>query len=149
MGRAFLRRPVAIPLPMTAEQIALVRTTWSRLPITPDAFAERCYEELFLVRPQLRQLFVGFESEQHRKLASTIDFAVKEIPPTDAFRNTLANLGRRHDGYGVKSIHYEVVGAALMMALARTYGTEFHSGAREAWDAFYRLLVDAMCPPAH
>lgn len=123
----------------------MVRTTWSRLPITPDAFAERCYEELFLVRPQLRQLFEGFETDQHRKLASTIDFAVNELPATDALRNKLANLGRRHDEYGVKSIHYEVVGTALLAALARTYGTDFHMGAREAWEAFYGLLVEGMC----
>lgn len=131
---------------MTADQIAAVQATWTRLPITPYAFAERCYEELFLVRPQLRPLFDGFRSDQHRKLAETLMFAVSELPPTEALRQSLAELGRRHDEYGVKGMHYDAVGIALMAALARTYGTEFSSPVRESWAAFYRLLVEGMCP---
>jgi hemoglobin-like flavoprotein len=51
-------------------------------------------------------------------------------------RPTIADLGKRHPGYGVTDAHYDSVGAALLWRLEQGLG--------EAWTAAYALLAGVM-----
>lgn len=51
-------------------------------------------------------------------------------------RPPIADLGKRHPGYGVTDTHYDSVGAALLWTLEQGLG--------EAWTAAYALLAGVM-----
>ncbi len=56
----------------------------------------------------------------------------------------LQNLGRRHDGYGVRPDHYETVGAALLQTLEQGLGDEFTPEVRAAWAHVYGVMASVM-----
>ena len=53
-------------------------------------------------------------------------------------------LGARHVGYGVRAAHYQILGAALLDALAAVLGGDFDAPTREAWATAYNLMAETM-----
>jgi hemoglobin-like flavoprotein len=56
----------------------------------------------------------------------------------------LRELGRRHLRYGVKPVHYETVGAALLATLEKGLGKDFTPPVREAWVVCYTSIAREM-----
>ena len=83
-------------------------------------------------------------AEQGKKLMQMINVAVAGLERLDAIRSAVKDLGRRHDGYGVKEEHYESVGAALLRTLGQGLGEEFTPEVEEAWAETYRTLTGIM-----
>jgi hemoglobin-like flavoprotein len=71
-----------------------------------------------------------------------IDVAVSGLERLDTLRYAVKDLGRRHDGYGVKDEHYESVGVALLWTLGQGLGEEeFTPEVEEAWAETYGTLT--------
>ena len=129
---------------MTPNQIRLVQSTWqSVIPIQQQA-ATLFYEELFAADPSLSDLFKGNLEDQKSKLMQMIGVAVSSLHRVEEILPAVKNLGRRHEGYGVKSQHYATVGAALLGTLEKGLGTAFTPEVKEAWAAAYGLLSQVM-----
>jgi hemoglobin-like flavoprotein len=62
----------------------------------------------------------------------------------DTIRSAVKDLGRRHEGYGVKEEHYESVGAALLWTLGQGLGEEFTPEVEQAWAETYGTLTALM-----
>ena len=56
----------------------------------------------------------------------------------------LQSLGERHQGYGVKREHYEIVGDVLLSTLADGLDPEFTPEARAAWGRAFELMTTLM-----
>lgn len=129
---------------MNPEQIALVQDSFRKVvPIAATA-ADLFYDRLFAIAPEVRTLFPDDLKEQKRKLIAMLATAVTNLHQVDTIALAVADLGRRHDDYGVKPEHYEPVGAALLWTLEQGLGPDFTPPVREAWTGAYLLLAGVM-----
>jgi hemoglobin-like flavoprotein len=56
----------------------------------------------------------------------------------------VADLGRRHAGYGVRDEHYATVAAALLWTLDQGLGDAFTPDVRAAWIAMFETVTGVM-----
>lgn len=131
-------------LPLTAEQLSAIKSTFSAVePIADDA-AKLFYDRLFEIAPDTRPLFNGDMKEQGRKLMSAIKTLVAGLDRPERIIPVLEELGRRHKDYGVTEDHYEAVGAALLWTLAKGLGPAFDADAESGWTALYGIVSSQM-----
>jgi hemoglobin-like flavoprotein len=133
---------------MNPQSTQLVRASWQRVESIGPAAAALFYDNLFTADPQLRPLFKGDMSRQGDRLLHMIGAAVVGLDDLPALQPVLADLARRHVGYGVQEAHYSTVGAALLKTLAQGLGDEFTPPVREAWTQVYGLLSGVMIDAA-
>jgi hemoglobin-like flavoprotein len=129
---------------MTPRQIELVRSSFSIVAPIADVAATIFYRRLFDLDPALRDLFPADLTAQRRNLMQTLTVVVRELDRLDQIVPAVEALGRRHTGYGVRSEHFETVGAALLETLEEGLGDVFTSETRDAWAAAYGLLAGVM-----
>ncbi len=132
---------------MDAQTIALVRSSWSEVQPIRSAAAALFYRHLFADAPQLQALFRGDMQLQGDSLMQMIDRIVDLLDHPPALLAALADLGRRHAGYGVQASHYDRVGVALLRTLADGLGTRFTPATERAWTHLYQVISDAMIAP--
>jgi len=110
-----------------------------------DEAARLFYDRLFEIDPSTRPLFASTDmAEQGKKLMQMINVVVASLERLDAIRFAVKDLGRRHEGYGVREEHYESVGAALLWTLGQGLGEEFTLEVEEAWAETYGTLTAIM-----
>ncbi|WP_413437937.1 globin family protein [Sulfuriferula sp. GW1] len=129
---------------MTPEQITLVRSSWQQVLPIKDTAADLFYTRLFELDPSLRSQFKGDMAEQGRKLMTMINTVVNNLDQLGPILGTVADLGRRHVGYGVKDHHYDTVGEALIWTLGQGLGEGFTPAVKLAWINAYITLATAM-----
>ena len=62
----------------------------------------------------------------------------------DTLRPLLADIGVRHQGYGVRAEHYDTVGAALLWTLQRGLQANYSAETDTAWHVAYAVVAQAM-----
>jgi nitric oxide dioxygenase len=129
---------------MTPRQAQLVRESWPAVAAIGPQAASLFYERLFAVDPSLRAMFRSDIGEQGKKLIAMLGTAVAALDEIATLLPSLHALGRRHVGYGVRAVHYDAVGAALLWTLERGLGRAFSDELRLAWTAVYAALASAM-----
>jgi methyl-accepting chemotaxis protein len=129
---------------MTPEQLALVQSSYQRLGTRLPAMASRFYQELFSRDPALRPLFTTDMAEQQVRFAVKLTEIVQAMPCLDELLAHTRALGARHVGYGVRAAHYQILGAALLDALAAVLGDDFDAPTRQAWALAYNLVAETM-----
>ena len=130
---------------VSATQIQLVQTTWSKLMPIQNEAARLLYDRLFELDPSAKTLFKTSDlREQGRRLMAMITIAVNGLTHVDSIVPVVRDLGRRHAGYGVRDEHYDTVGLALVWTLEQGLGDDFTPQVRGAWIDVYMLLADTM-----
>ena len=129
---------------LTSKDIALVRTSFSRVAATGDAAADLFYDRLFVIAPELRALFPADLAEQKRKLMMMLASAVGRLDDLATLLPALKALGARHAGYGTRTEHYGLVAEALLWTLARGLGEAFTPEVEFAWTKVYGVLAATM-----
>jgi hemoglobin-like flavoprotein len=130
---------------LTAEQKRLVRSSWALVMPMQEEAAHLFYGRLFEIDPSTKPLFASTDmAEQGKKLMQMINVAVASLERLDAIRSAVKDLGRRHEGYGVKEEHYESVGTALLWTLEQGLGGKFTPEVEEAWAETYGALTALM-----
>jgi hemoglobin-like flavoprotein len=134
---------------MTPTQIALVQTSFKKVMPIGDTAAQLFYGRLFALDPALEGLFTTDLKEQGRKLMGMIGLAVTGLNDLSSLVPAVADLGRRHAGYGVKPQHYDTVGAALLWTLEHGLEDAFTPEVKAAWIEVYGLLAGTMKQAAY
>lgn len=130
---------------MTPHQMHLIKSTWSNVVPIADAAASLFYGRLFEIDPSTRALFRGSDmAEQRKKLVQALAYVVASVDRFETLAPTLADLGQRHVGYGVKDEHYASVGAALLWTLEQGLAATWTPAAHEAWAAAYGSITQVM-----
>ena len=129
---------------MTPNRIALIRSTFAPLAADPDGVAQAFYARLFTIAPQLRALFPLEMAGQRGKLMTMLGAPIGLLENPALLVQALQALGRRHVVYHVRDEHYELVGAALLDALATGLGDAFTPEVRAAWTEFYGVAAYTM-----
>jgi hemoglobin-like flavoprotein len=129
---------------MNANQIALVKESWSYVIVKSDEAGQLFYSRLFEVAPGVQHLFKGDPKEQSRKLMSMITVIVSKLDNLETILDDIRSLASRHNKYGAKKEHYAVVGACLIWTLKTGLGDRWTKSMEEAWGCVYQVLSDAM-----
>jgi hemoglobin-like flavoprotein len=129
---------------MTDTEIKSIRKSFQLLDGHTELFATHFYTRLFELDPSLRMLFHGDMKEQGKKLMNTMTLLNASLDRFHSLRESLRNLGRRHAGYGVRSEHYAIVGAALLQTLEEFAGPKFDATLKQAWTKLLTLVSGEM-----
>jgi len=121
-----------------------VQDTWAKILPIADTVAELFYSRLFSIDPTLRLLFNGDIKAQGRKLMAMIGAVVKGLAKLDYIVPAVHDLGRRHNGYGVKPAHYRTVATAFLWTLKQGLGDAYTPEVKDAWVAAYNVLARTM-----
>lgn len=151
-GDAGADRLPSLPPPedftMTPSDIAAIRADFAAVAGDADGFAARFYERLFEIDPSLRPLFPDDLSPQRKKLVQALAMVVAGLDRLETMVPTIAQLGRRHGGYGVEAHHYASVGEAILATLEERVEA-FGDRNRAAWGKAYATLADVMITAAN
>jgi hemoglobin-like flavoprotein len=129
---------------MTEKQIQLVRESWQLVAINADAAGELFYSRLFEVAPSMREMFSGDMRSQSRKLMGMLGMIVSKLDKLDSLIDDIKMLAKRHDTYGARPAHYQVVGETLIWTLSTGLSEKWNEETEQAWIAAYTILANAM-----
>lgn len=129
---------------LTEREVSLVRDSFQQLLEHGDSAVIRFYENLFERQPDLRALFSTDVERQARKFLQSLKVIVTSLGSTDRAAPVLQRLGVRHEGYGVRPEHYEIVGSVLLDTLDEILGDAFSRETREAWASAFGLISSVM-----
>lgn len=129
---------------ITEHQIGLVQSSFEAIQQNSEVAADMFYSRLFHLDPTLRPMFRSDLKDQGRKLMHMLAIAVKGLSHLDQIVPAVEQLGFRHAAYGVRDEHYGTVAQALLWTLDNAIGAAFTPQVRQAWEAAYGLLANAM-----
>jgi hemoglobin-like flavoprotein len=138
---------------VTPEELTGVEADLEIVLAHADQFATAFYASMFELAPHARALFPDDLAAQRTKLVDELSVLVQAVTETHdreglhAFVTRGRELGARHVGYGVQRDDYDVMGRALLAALA-TVLAPWDEARRGAWTKLYRLITDVMCEGA-
>lgn len=129
---------------LTAAEIDLVRSSFAKVVPIADAAASLFYDRLFEQNPDVRSMFTGDMSRQGRLLMQMLATAVNSLDKAQALMPALEAMAVRHQGYGVRTEHYDAVGSALLWTLRQGLGEAYTPEVDAAWMKTYALIADVM-----
>jgi methyl-accepting chemotaxis protein len=110
-----------------------------------DELTEIFYARLFVAAPELAPLFAGANMEEQRaKLLATLLVLRKSLRDLEGLADELRALGGRHVAYGARPVHYPIVAATLIGAMAEVAGDEWRAEYDRAWVEALTIVADAM-----
>jgi nitric oxide dioxygenase len=136
-------KPAPNPL-FTTKQKRLVRDSFQSVQAYGISVVVLFYGRLFEIAPETRALFKIDIREQSKKLVETLRLTIEALDKFDELLPVLAELGRKHVGYGVQPHQYEQLRSALLWALGQALGLEFDRETRAAWDQLLSMISAAM-----
>ena len=130
---------------LTKKETALIKKSWSLLgKIDPVIIGDTFYSKLFFDNPELRKMFPEDMEGQYRKLVDMLNTIVARLEKIDELKGDIVAMAKRHEGYGVKPHHYNLVGRALLWTLQKGLGKEYTDEVRSAWVNCYAILSGTM-----
>jgi hemoglobin-like flavoprotein len=129
---------------MTPDERRLVKYSFDSLRDQAGPVSLLFYGKLFELDPSARRLFHNDLLLQGRKLMDTLSWVAESLDRFDSMHARLAELGRRHAGYGVRPEQYDTMTAALLWALAQALGPDFDPPTRAAWTRALSAIATVM-----
>lgn len=102
------------------------------------------YDNLFAMSPDMRALFRSDIAGQGMRFMTTLTTIAELVDDPDELAAEIDVLARAHRGIGVRSEHFEPMGAALLVTLGETLGPAFTCEVRAAWRAAYNDFAAMM-----
>ena len=131
---------------MTEKQVQLVQQSWLHVEPVAQQAGMIFYEKLFAAAPQLRPMFKGNLDEQAHKLVTMLGYVVNRLSRINEVIAEVKKLGERHEQYGAKPEHYELVGQTLISTLKAGLADKWNDELQEAWITAFGVLKAAMLP---
>ncbi len=129
---------------LTVAEIDIVRGSFLNLGDENARAGELFYQQLFEDNPELKRLFLSDISIQSEKLTNMLGMIVSQIHNMPELLPMLADLARRHLGYGVEAEHYRDVGDALIGTIRDVLGPKFRPEVEAAWTKAYEGIALTM-----
>jgi nitric oxide dioxygenase len=134
---------------MNRNDIRLVRQSFRHLDPVKNLAAEMFYTRLFEIDPTTSPLFAGTDMRvQGAKMMAALGLVVDALDRLPSITPTIAELARRHAGYGVTEAQYASVGAALLWSLEQGFGAAFTPEVTAAWGRAFAALSETMIKAA-
>jgi hemoglobin-like flavoprotein len=127
---------------VTPDQIALVEGTLGRLDL--DRLTVDFYRRAFEEEPSLTDMFTSEPAVQRARFAAELDEIVRAMRSLEVFEPRVRALGEAHRAFGVQAAHYQLMGRALLGALAAALGPAWTPEVEDAWGLAYNLTAETM-----
>jgi hemoglobin-like flavoprotein len=125
--------------------VALLRRSFEALAPRADELARAFYERLLGTFPQVRPLFAATDFDSQRvKLMQSVAAVVALVDRPDELTPVLEQLGRSHQGYGVRPEMYGYVSFSLLATLADFAGEAWTEEVARTWEAALSAVGAAM-----
>lgn len=121
---------------------ALVRRTFREITGDHQRLSALVFSKLFEMDNSLRQVFGADLPQQQRKFIHMLALLVSVIDEPDKLAEISAALGTRHQAYGVRREHYELMVEAIVWALEMSLGAAFTPPVRESWQRFLQTVIE-------
>jgi hemoglobin-like flavoprotein len=129
-------------IPLDKELIERLKTTYRSARGENDlSLARVFYHKLFSAHPMLREMFPEDLEQQAAKLISMFDQVVNNLEHPEENSKRLADLGRRHRGYGVQPEHYPIVVKLLTESMQELIGLTENAKAKQDSIEEWRLML--------
>ncbi|WP_424970668.1 globin domain-containing protein [Dinoroseobacter sp. S76] len=129
---------------MDTQDIARVQDSFAQIKPGAEALVGVFYARLFARTPALRAMFPQEMDAQRKKLTRILATAVAALAQVETLVPALKEMGARHVTYGVTPEHYDLVGEALLGALAAALGPRWTPELAASWTAVYGVLAGTM-----
>ena len=130
---------------LSKKEIALIKQSWTLLEkLNPIIIGDIFYSKLFFENPDLRKMFPQDMEGQYKKLVDMLDTIVARLENLDELKGDIVAMAKRHNDYGVKPQHYNLVGKALLYTFQKGLGKEWTDEVRSAWINCYSILSGTM-----
>lgn len=129
---------------LSAEEIALVKNTWSLITPVSQKMGEEFYEHLFEQHPELKPLFKTHPKDQAMKFMFMLTYLVVRLDRESELRDEIKKLAARHAGYKAKREHYAIIGNNLMWSLEKNLGKSWTVQTANAWGKAYKFISGIM-----
>jgi hemoglobin-like flavoprotein len=130
---------------LTKTEISLIKKSWGIVrKISPSIIGDVFYSKLFYDNPELRKMFPQDMENQYKKIIDMLSMIVARLEKPDELKGEIVDMARRHEGYGVKPHHYNLVGQALLWTLQKALGKEWNDEMSAAWINCYAILSGTM-----
>ncbi|GAB3496581.1 globin domain-containing protein [Nocardiopsis coralliicola] len=137
------RTSFEVPLP-DHDVIESVRQTCSRIPAGSTELADRFYEHLFAMAPELRTMFSEDMAPQRQRMSDALLKVLQNLDRPDQVVPYLRKLGAYHAGQlSLDAEHYPPVGRALLRA-ASDVAPEWSSADSSSWVLVYEWIAATM-----
>ena len=131
-------------LSLSTKQKRLVRDSFESVQAYGVSVVVLFYGRLFEIAPETYALFKIDIREQSRKLVDTLRTTIEALDKFEELQPVLAELGRKHVGYGVQPYQYEKLRTALLWAFGQALGLEFDRETRAAWEQLLSTISAVM-----
>jgi nitric oxide dioxygenase len=129
-------------MPLNAQ---VLENTFKLVEPRADEFAASFYQTLFTDCPAAEPLFADTDMEkQRKKLIMSLVYVVGNLRYPDNLTTKLKDLGAKHVTYGTMSVHYPIVGAALLKTLESYIGSAWTAEVKQAWTDAYEAIANIM-----
>jgi NAD(P)H-flavin reductase/hemoglobin-like flavoprotein len=122
----------------------LLKESWALVEERQDKLASYFYARIFLMDPNLRDLFPIQMDVQRARLLRAIVSAVQTVDDPERFDGYLRALGRDHRKFHAQPAHYDAVGVALMDSLRAFAGSQWSVEYDQAWRDAYEVVARTM-----
>ena len=132
--------------PLSAETIAIVKSTASALQQHGVAITTRMYERLFKDE-EIKALFdqaAHVSGEQPKRLAAAILAFAQNVDKLDALKPAIERIAKRHIETHIRPEHYPAVAEALLPAIKDVLGDAVDEKVLDAWGEAYWFLADVL-----
>jgi len=125
--------------------IDLLEQSFNEMAPNAETLVSRFYEELFKRFPAVQDLFKNTSmDEQRKKLLSAIKLVVSNIRNPQALKESLTNLGKRHNEYGAKPEHFQAVKSTLLDVMQEISGATWTMARKQTWDNALQYVASTM-----
>lgn len=132
-------------MPLTHEQIALVRWSFDKLRPRIRPASTFFYEELFRLRPDLRAMFRADDiAGQGMKFMTTLESVLDNIETPQALADRIVELGQQHRRLGVRADMFPPMEEALIATIRDGLDGDLGADVETAWRTAYADLSAAM-----
>ncbi len=113
----------------------------------PISLAERIYERLFEIAPQVRSMFSPNMDMQTNKLLAMLTTLVNFAGDPSKFNEHLERLRYSHADYGVEAAHYDVLKEVMFHVITEAMGDALTEADVAVWTKFYDTIANHMKQP--
>jgi len=141
------------------EVVSEVGNTWDQLKMIPshdEEFGVTLFKKMFEIAPDEWNVFEFSAEDVENKSDKFLSFAKKYFrmldmavhllgPDMEIVQEQMQELGVTHQRYGVKSLHYDIMGEALVFALSAILGEQrCTEETKDAWSKVYAFMTESM-----
>ncbi len=130
---------------LSAQTIAIVKSTVPLLEGAGVAITNHFYQRMFQVNPELKDIFNMTNQHSGRQqfaLFSAIAAYAKNIDNLSVLTETVERVAHKHTSFFIQPEHYDIVGHHLIETLRELAPDAFTPEVEQAWTEAYGVLAN-------